>query len=476
MSDSTIPESNRRGERELASPALGLVVLWCPPHPDRVGAWLPVMNGSWILGRGPAQATDAHPRLPLLRQRPGANVTLSPFELAAVSRVQLVVERRGVGELELRNAGRCRLGVNGHDATTAIVQPGDVVEIGQQLSLLCVERPSRIRSAAQVGEFGAPDLDGIVGESEAAWELRARIAFVAPRKGHVLVRGESGTGKELVANAVHRVSGRGGPFVARNAATIPETLIDAELFGNAENYPNPGMRDRKGLIGTAHGGTLFLDEFSELSTALQAHLLRVLDSGEYQRLGDAAARRVDLRLVAATNRPTSDLRYDMLARFDATVEVPALTSRREDIPLLVVRLLDLMALEDPFVRERFFAADGARRVSFDLIRGLVSTPPPGNVRGLRKALWSAIERSTGDVIDGLPDQSSESNIDDASTADDPRLDVDGVDALRLTRALEASGGSIERARRELGLSSRFVMMRLMKKHGVTIHKRPATSQ
>jgi DNA-binding NtrC family response regulator len=342
-----------------------------------------------------------------------------------------------------------------------------VIQLGEQLLLLCVERPQRLpQYSGKVCAFGAPDVDGIVGESEAAWQLRNRIAFVGPLRGHVLLLGQPGVGKELVANSLHRLSGRSGALVARNSSTIPDTLIDAELFGNAENYPNAGMRERKGLIGAAHGGTLFLDEFGELSLPMQTHLLRVLDGGEYQRLGDTTVRHSDFRLLAATNRPVSALRQDLLSRFELTVEVPDLAPRREDVPLIVVRLLEEMAAEEPFVRERFLPDDASARISFASIHHLVATPPPGNVRGLKHALWRAIEGTTGHLIDALPPWNSEG----ASQSDAAPLD-----ALRLQRALEASGGSIEKARRELGLSSRFALMRLMKKHGVTIRKTPTSS-
>src|SRR6185503_16398678 len=116
------------------------------------------------------------------------------------------------------------------------------------------------------------------------------------------------------ARALHELSPRAERrLVSRNAATLPSGLMDAELFGNAKNYPNPGMAERAGLIGEANGGTLFLDEIGELPAELQAHLLRVLDGdGEYQRLGDAQQRRSDFRLVAATNRDPSSLKHDFL--------------------------------------------------------------------------------------------------------------------------------------------------------------------
>jgi two-component system nitrogen regulation response regulator GlnG/two-component system response regulator HydG len=227
------------------------------------------------------------------------------------------------------------------------------------------------------------------------WNLREAIEFAGPRSAHVLVRGESGTGKELVAAALHRLSGRPGPLVSRNAATFPETLIDAELFGNAEGYPNPGMRERRGLIGAADRGTLFLDEFAELPAAQQARLLRVFDSGEYHRLGDAAARRADLRVVGATNQPNEAFRKDVLSRFDLTVHLPSLRERSEDIPFLLRHLAKAMVADDPLLRARALDAQGEPRFARTMVQELVRNPPAGNVRGLRSALFRIyVERQT----------------------------------------------------------------------------------
>src|SRR5262249_8174942 len=152
-----------------------------------------------------------------------------------------------------------------------------------------------VRLPGPADPFGMGDRFGIVGESAAAWHLRAAIAFVAAQSAHVLITGASGTGKELVARAIHAASERAArPMVARSAGTFPETLVDAELFGSARGYPNAGMPERTGLFGEADGSTLFFDEIGEVPESLQSHLLRVLDSGEYHRLGESRQRRVEV--------------------------------------------------------------------------------------------------------------------------------------------------------------------------------------
>ena len=302
----TEPESLPNQERHRPrSYQLGFVVLFCAEAPRRAGSFIAVPAAAsgqrFILGRGVARASDDAVRLSAVFLRPGENLTLPPFENASLSRVQLEVSRVP-GGFRLCNVGRCQLSINGQPTQDGVAGCGDLVEIGRQLVLLCSERLEAIAPAGFRATHapGDPDEDGIVGESPAAWKLRREIRFVAARDGHVLILGSSGTGKELVAAAIHRLSRARKPWVARNAATFPQTLIDAELFGNAKAYPNPGMAERKGLVGAADQGSLFLDEFAELPQEAQTHLLRVLDVGEYQRLGEATISHSSFRLIAAT--------------------------------------------------------------------------------------------------------------------------------------------------------------------------------
>jgi len=224
----------------------------------------------------------------------------------------------------------------------------------------------------------------------------------------VLLAGASGTGKELAARAIHAISRRAKrPLVSRNAATFPAGLIDAELFGNVKNYPNPGMPERPGLVGQADGGTLFLDEIAELPLDMQAHLLRVLDEGgEYQRLGEATARRADIRLIGATNRSPSAMKHDLLARLTVRIALPALAERREDVPLLVRHLLLRAAKKSPEIGERFVRAmpDGRPDVQVEpsLVEMLLRTNLETNVRELDGLLWRALSASGRDAV-SLPD-------------------------------------------------------------------------
>jgi two-component system nitrogen regulation response regulator GlnG/two-component system response regulator HydG len=283
----------------------------------------------------------------------------------------------------------------------------------------------------------------------------------------VLLLGESGAGKELAARAIHGLSRRSAALmVSRNAATFPPGIIDAELFGNVKDYPNPGMEARPGLIGEADGSTLFLDEIAELPSQLQAHLLRVLDAGgEYQRLGDAKMRRADLRIVAATNRDPTDIKEDLLARLTLRVTVPGLGDRCEDIPLLVRHVLGVAAAENPKIGERFFAdRDGGRgeaRIDPELIEMLLRHRHSHHVRELEGLLWQAISQSEGSYI-ALTDGVREQFVMEQPTVESE----EELTAERIRGCLERHYGKVSRAWRELGLKSRYALYRLMKKHEI----------
>ena len=343
-----------------------LQIAWSVSEPERIGEILVPPTGKSsppaLIGRGGDLPDDPAVRLVPLRQRPGRNTPMAPLETATLSRRQLMVRATREGPLEIENLGRPPLYHRGQEVKHVKVDIGDVLVIGSSMVLQVLVRPDRMYALHSWPDrysppFGEPDRFGVVGESIRAWSLREDLAFAAGRDGHVLLTGESGTGKELAARAIHALSDRGQrPLITRNAATLPPGLIDAELFGNAKSYPNPGMQPRSGLIGEADGSTLFLDEVGELNHDLQAHLLRVLDSdGEYQRLGESKVRRSDLRLVAATNREVDQLKHDLAARLVHRVKAPTLAERRADVPLLIRHLLYAAATKDPAIASRFFA-------------------------------------------------------------------------------------------------------------------------
>ena len=463
--------------------SLTLTVLWCPEESWRVGeiAVFPVdadLSPS-VLGRGPAQDDDPGPRLVFARATLSGFQVGLPIGIAQLSRVQALLRTGEDGELlEIQNVGRTALLCNGSSVQTTKVKSGDVLQFGRQLLLLCIQRAaelSRPSEAYPVHEFGKPDAFGIVGESLSIRELRCQIAFVAARRGHVLVSGPSGSGKELVAHAIHSMSARQStPMVCRNAATLPVGLIDAELFGNAKNYPNAGMSERPGLIGEADRTTLYLDEFAELPETSQTHLLRVLDAGEYQRLGEAFSRNSDFRLIAATNRPDDAIKEDLLGRFPLRIRVPDLNQRREDVPLLLLHLLRSFAAEDRKLAAQFFQQGDPQRppaVSMTLIRVLVQRQYRTNVRELESLLWSAIQSSDGHEL-GPPADWHEPRQSTQVRAREVLAATPGRPSPQEIRtALERHNGEIEATWRALGLKNRYALRRLLVKHGIEIRRR-----
>ncbi|HEY4319635.1 MAG TPA: sigma-54 dependent transcriptional regulator [Gemmatimonadales bacterium] len=230
---------------------------------------------------------------------------------------------------------------------------------------------------------------GIFGESDAIQEVLVKIEQMAPVSSTVLIQGESGTGKELVAKAIHDLSPRRGrPFIAINCAALPETLLESELFGHEKGAFTGAAERRLGRFELADTGTIFLDEIGEIPQSVQVKLLRVLETRSFFRVGGTAPIKVDVRVVAATNRALKErvalgeFRDDLFYRLNVlSIYLPPLRERRDDIPLLVKR----------FVRE--FTSQHERTfpgISADAMQRLVQAPWPGNVRQLRNLIESMV--------------------------------------------------------------------------------------
>jgi two-component system nitrogen regulation response regulator NtrX len=236
----------------------------------------------------------------------------------------------------------------------------------------------------------------LLGDSPAMEELSEKIAQAAPTDARVLLVGESGTGKELVADAIHRKSRRHGkPFVKINCASIPESLVEGELFGHARGAFTDARSDRPGLFEEADGGTLFLDEIGDMPLALQARLLRVLEDGRVRRLGEVRDRQVDVRVLTATHHDLrsavadGEFRQDLYFRLaHLEIRVPPLRDRPEDVRPLFLHFVD-------HFRRRH--RTGRRRVEDDVFAALERHPWPGNVREL-KAVAERLVVFGGDPI------------------------------------------------------------------------------
>ena len=356
--------------------------------------------------------------------------------------------------MRVKVTGRLTCFVNGERVTDETwLGPGDLVRLGSRYIFEVTLRPT-FMSTCRLPErywpdFGEPDEVGLIGESPWSWELRGRLFALAQESGHTVVFGPSGSGKELVARALHRYSSRAlGPWVARNAASIPEPLVSAELFGNVQGYPNAGMPSRKGLVGQADGGVLVLDEFAELSEAAQANLLRVMDNaGSYQRLGDSRDRQTDMRIIALTNRPEDAIKHDVLARFSHRIRLTALASRRQDVGLIARHELQRSGPSSGSPES------GVDRDIFERIWGLFTAPLPDNVRGIRRRFTVAYRATHRDDVAEEPPLL-------------PSRDPKSLLEQEVNDALEAYPRSRDAAARALGLKNRYALYRAMRRLGL----------
>ncbi|MGH7279990.1 MAG: sigma 54-interacting transcriptional regulator, partial [Polyangiaceae bacterium] len=396
---------------------------------------------------------------------PGRDPRPMPLKGESISRRQIEIDFGELGGLLLTNRGKATVHVNGTRVArehSHAIEPGDVVTLGSHYAFLVGERavPPSQSDYPTTHAFGGPDAHGLVGESAAMWALRDRLAAAAAAKAHVLVLGETGVGKELATRAIHALSNRARkPYVARNAATLPDGVFDTELFGCAKDFPNAPSDERKGLVGDADGGTLMLDEIGTISTSLQAKLLTFLDAGSYFRVGESRERRADVRVIAATNVAVGDLKNDLGPRFKLKVHVPPIGERREDIPLLA-RHLGLGIVDEIPNGRRFVGESAGRpyvRMSCDFVAWLVTRAYRGNTRELEEVLREAMLASGGDTVHRI-------------TEERERKDLGPITKEILQRTLAKHDGNQTRAGKELGIT-RFKMKRWMDMFGIP-GKRP----
>jgi DNA-binding NtrC family response regulator len=304
---------------------------------------------------------------------------------------------------------------------------------------------------------------GIIGRSRAMEDVIHRAELVAQTKSTILISGETGTGKELVARAIHdRSAQRDMPLIKVNCAAIPETLLESELFGHVRGAFTGATTTKKGKFALADGGTIFLDEIGTMSPALQSKLLRVLQEREFEPLGSERTERVDLRVIAATNRDLRQMvadgkfQEDLFYRLNVIpIEIPPLRDRREDIPSLVEHFVTKHAQRT-----------GRRvdRIDEGVLAGLQQYDWPGNVRELENTIERAVVLSTGPVItaraisvlgaitpqvSGLPSLKLRQNI-------------EWVERETIRRALESASGVKKDAAELMGISQRALSYYLAK--------------
>jgi len=349
-------------------------------------------------------------------------------------------------------------------ASDYLNKPVKIGPLRERIGELVHEAKNRERSLHLDDEFrNNSAFEGIVGRSAHMCEMLSRIRRAAPYYRTVLITGETGTGKDLVARALHRLSPvASGPYVILNCSAVVETLFESELFGRVKGSFTGATQDKLGLFEHAHGGTLFLDEIGDMPLATQAKLLRVLQNQEVQRVGALHARKVNVRVVAATNHDLGTaiaekrFREDLYYRLSMVeIRAPRLADRKNDLPLLERHLV-----------ARFAAQYGKE------IRGLTEHARirlsqhswPGNVRELENVIGCAAMMTTSDMIDvqDLPPHLQTRAVSVRASEGDA---LEGQERLLIMQALETAGGNQTEAARILSISRDRLRYKL-KKHNL----------
>jgi DNA-binding NtrC family response regulator len=357
-------------------------------------------------------------------------------------------------------------------ASDYLNKPVSIAALRQKIGAL-LETARRRQKASQLQDelLASAEFEGIIGNSPTMWDMFSRIRRVAPHYRAVLVTGETGTGKDLVAQTLHRLSPASqGRYVVLNCSAVVETLFESELFGHVRGSFTGATHDKAGLFEHAHGGTLFLDEIGDMPLATQAKLLRVLQNQEVLRVGSLTPRKVDVRVVAATNRDLraeiADKRFreDLYYRLSMVeIQVPALRDRKEDLPLL----------------ERHFVSKFAGQYGKD-IAGLTRRAQirlalhswPGNVRELENVIGHACMMVMGDTIDvqDLPPYlHTGGSAEEGTSALETQSGVGTLEEQErqlIMRAMQTVGGNQSEAARILRIG-RDALRYKLKKHNLT---------
>ncbi|MBQ2367463.1 MAG: sigma-54-dependent Fis family transcriptional regulator [Bacteroidaceae bacterium] len=314
------------------------------------------------------------------------------------------------------------------------------------------------------------DRSFIIGKSKELTEILETVKRIAPTNASVLITGESGTGKELIAEAVHRNSGRRDePFVKVNLGGISQSLFESEMFGHKKGAFTDATADRIGRFETAHRGTIFLDEIGELDISCQVKLLRVLQEQTFEMLGDSRPRKVDVRVVSATNVDLAQMvrehtfREDLYWRINLiNIHLPALRERREDIPLLATHFATQMARQNNL---------GDVEFSADAMQLLTRLHYPGNIRELKNLVERTMLISGKSILTAEDFEAQHKNNANMTKSDKEfntaGMTLEEIEVHTIRQALEKYDGNLTLAATSLGIS-RPALYRRMEKHGIKI--------
>ncbi|MBN1885054.1 MAG: sigma-54-dependent Fis family transcriptional regulator [Candidatus Krumholzibacteriota bacterium] len=335
----------------------------------------------------------------------------------------------------------------------------DELRVLLEKALRQVERNRELASIR--GDLSRDRFCGMIGRSAAMRRVFELTDRIARRDVTVLVTGASGTGKELLARAIHNLSPRRtGPFMAVNCGAIPDTLIDAELFGHEKGSFTGANASREGIIRAADGGTLFLDEIGDLPLPTQLRLLRFLQEKEIRPVGSDTTHTVDVRVVSATNRDLEDMvrrerfRDDLFYRLSVVpVQVPTLAARRDDIPLLVTYFVEKAGKKYRIAPPRIEGAAMDQLIVYDW---------PGNVRELENVMERLVILATGGIIRArdLPRQIASHEATLAGIDLPAGLTLDELERRYIERTIEEAGGNRTRAAEILGIDRRTIQRKL----------------
>jgi DNA-binding NtrC family response regulator len=345
-------------------------------------------------------------------------------------------------------------------------KPVPIAMLRERVAKLVAEAQRRHRILALEDEMlAANEFEGIIGRSPLMWDVFSRIRRIAPHFRTVLITGETGTGKDVAASAIHRLSPVSqGRYVVLNCSAVVETLFESELFGHVKGSFTGATADKVGLVEYAHGGTLFLDEIGDMPLATQAKLLRVLQNQEVQRVGSLTTKKVDIRVIAATNQDlraaiaAKRFREDLYYRVSMVeIKMPRLAERREDLPLL----------EQHFIRR--FAGQYKKEISglTHRARAVLSLYSwPGNVRELENVIGHACMMTTGEMIDvadlpphlHTPPETSEP----AAGSSSPSDVLEEQERLMVCCAMESANGNQSEAARILRIGRDALRYKLKK--------------
>jgi DNA-binding NtrC family response regulator len=390
--------------------------------------------------------TSGQEGLDLLSRIQAVDSTLPVIVMTAWGSVDLAVEamRRGARDFVQKPWENARL----LSVLRTQLELGGALRRSQRL-----EAENRLLRAEGLPKF--------IANAESMQPVLRLISSIGPSDANVLVTGEHGSGKEVVARTLHALSNRASrPLVAVNTGGLPEGIFESELFGHVKGAFTDARTDRIGRFELAHGGTLFLDEIANIPISQQAKLLRVLESGEMERVGSSQTRRVDVRIISATNADLNQevaagrFRQDLLFRLNTVeIQIPALRDRRQDIPPLATYFLSRYA-------ERY--RKPVKTFDPPAMQAMLEYSWPGNVRELDHAVERAVLLSSGDAV-----RSSDLSLKapQASIQRMEELSLEEVESLLIRKAVDRYGGNISQAAEALGLS-RSALYRRLQKYGI----------